>query len=84
MKALLGTKVGMTQLFGEDGTVTPVTVIQAGPCVVTQKKNRETDGYASTQIAFGDVKARRDSPDPFWASQEGREPIPRRTCRGAR
>ena len=46
----------MTQLFGEDGTVTPVTVIQAGPCVVTQKKTVETDGYAATQIAFGDVK----------------------------
>jgi len=57
MKTLLGTKVGMTQLFAEDGTVTPVTVIQAGPCVVTQKKTVTTDGYAATQIAYGDVKA---------------------------
>ncbi len=59
MKTLLGTKIGMTQLFGEDGRVTPVTVIQAGPCVVTQKKTVETDGYAATQIAFGDVKAKK-------------------------
>jgi len=59
MKTLLGTKIGMTQLFAEDGTVTPVTVIQAGPCVVTQKKTVETDGYAATQIAYGDVKPKK-------------------------
>ncbi len=59
MKTLLGTKIGMTQHFGEDGTVTPVTVIQAGPCVVTQKKTVETDGYAATQIAYGDVKPKK-------------------------
>jgi large subunit ribosomal protein L3 len=59
MKTLLGTKVGMTQLFAEDGTVTAVTVIQAGPCVVTQKKTVETDGYAATQIAYGDVKPKK-------------------------
>ncbi len=59
MKALLGKKVGMTQLFGEDGTVTSVTVIQAGPCVVTQKKTVANEGYAATQIAYGDVKPKR-------------------------
>jgi len=59
MKTLLGTKIGMTQLFGEDGTVTPVTVIQAGPCVVTQKKTVATDGYPATQIAYGDVKPKK-------------------------
>lgn len=59
MKALLGTKIGMTQLFEPDGTVVPVTVIQAGPCVVTQKKTVETDGYEATQIAYGDVKPKR-------------------------
>jgi large subunit ribosomal protein L3 len=59
MKTLLGTKLGMTQLFGEDGTVTPVTVIQAGPCVVTQKKTVEKDGYVAAQIAYGDVKPRK-------------------------
>jgi len=56
MKALLGTKVGMTQVFSEDGTVTPVTVIQAGPCVVTQKKTQETDGYSAAQIAYKDAR----------------------------
>ena len=59
MKTLLGTKLGMTQLFEADGKVTSVTVIQAGPCVVTQKKTVATDGYDATQIAFGDVKLRR-------------------------
>jgi large subunit ribosomal protein L3 len=59
MKTLLGTKLGMTQVFGEDGKVTPVTVIHAGPCVVTQKKTVETDGYVATQIAFGDAKPKR-------------------------
>lgn len=59
MKTLLGTKLGMTQYFNEDGTVVRCTVIQAGPCLVTQKKTVETDGYSATQIAFGDVKAKR-------------------------
>jgi large subunit ribosomal protein L3 len=59
MKTLLGTKLGMTQLFESDGTVTSVTVIQAGPCVVTQKKTVATDGYDATQIAYRDVKPRR-------------------------
>jgi len=59
MKALLGKKLGMTQFFNEDGTVVRCTVIEAGPCVVTQKKTVEKDGYAATQIAFGDVKPRR-------------------------
>ena len=55
-KAILGTKIGMTQLFAENGTVVPVTVILAGPCVVTQKKTVETDGYEAVQVGFGDVK----------------------------
>jgi large subunit ribosomal protein L3 len=59
MKTLLGKKLGMTQYFNEDGSVVRCTVIEAGPCVVTQKKTMETDGYAATQIAFGDVKAKR-------------------------
>ena len=59
MKALLGKKLGMTQFFNEDGTVVRCSVIQAGPCLVTQKKTVENDGYAATQIAFGDVKAKR-------------------------
>ncbi len=59
MKTLLGTKLGMTQFFNEDGQVVRCTVIQAGPCLVTQKKTVENDGYAATQIAFGDVKPKR-------------------------
>jgi large subunit ribosomal protein L3 len=59
MKTLLGKKLGMTQFFTEDGSVVRCTVIEAGPCQVTQKKTVETDGYAATQIAFGDVKAKR-------------------------
>ena len=59
MKTLLGTKLGMTQFFNEDGTIVRCTVIQAGPCLVTQRKTVEKDGYAATQIAFGDVKAKR-------------------------
>lgn len=53
---ILGTKLGMTQVFDEAGNAIPVTVIQAGPCVVTQIKTEKTDGYSSVQIAYGDVK----------------------------
>ena len=55
-KAILGTKVGMTQVFREDGIVVPVTVVKAGPCVVVQKKTVETDGYEAVQIGFGEIK----------------------------
>ena len=56
MKALLGTKIGMTQILAEDGTATPVTLIQAGPVTVTQVKTVETDGYTAVQVAFGEGK----------------------------
>ncbi len=55
-KAIIGRKVGMTQVFTEDGRVEPVTVIEAGPCYVTQIKTTDTDGYNSVQVAFGDIK----------------------------
>ena len=55
-KAILTTKVGMTQVFGEDGVLTPVTVLQAGPCVVTQVKTVENDGYSAVQVGFGDIR----------------------------
>ena len=55
-KAILGTKIGMTQIFGEGGIVIPVTVILAGPCTVVQKKTVESDGYDAVQVGFGDVK----------------------------
>lgn len=55
-KAILGTKLGMTQIFAEDGKVIPVTVINAGPCVVVQSKTVENDGYNSVVVGFGDVR----------------------------
>lgn len=58
-KAIIGKKVGMTQIFDEAGKVIPVTVVEAGPCVVIQKKTTENDGYEAVQLGFGDVKATR-------------------------
>lgn len=55
-KAIIGKKIGMTQIFDENGKVIPVTVVEAGPCVVSYKKTVENDGYASVQIGFGDLK----------------------------
>ena len=55
-KAIIGKKVGMTQIFDETGKVIPVTVVEAGPCTVTQKKTIETDGYEAVQLGFEDVK----------------------------
>ena len=55
-KAILATKVGMTQIFGEQGVLTPVTVLQAGPCVVTQVKTLENDGYEAVQLGFGEIR----------------------------
>jgi large subunit ribosomal protein L3 len=59
MAALLGKKIGMTQLFGEDGRVDRVTVIEAGPCHVTAIRTHERDGYEAVQLAFGEVKEKR-------------------------
>ena len=59
MPQILGKKVGMTQVFGEDGTVTPVTVIAAGPCKVTAVRNDERDGYSAVQLAFDEVPERK-------------------------
>lgn len=55
-KAILGRKLGMTHFFEEDGTVVPVTVVEAGPCVVTQIKTKEKDGYDAIQVGFGDIR----------------------------
>ena len=56
MKAIIGKKIGMTQIFDENGYVIPVTVIEAGPCTVAQVKSVETDGYNAVQLGFGEVK----------------------------
>lgn len=63
-KGLIGKKIGMTQLFDENGKVIPVTVVEAGPCTVVQKKTVEKDGYEAIQVGFGDVKIQRvNKPD---------------------
>ena len=56
LQGFLGKKIGMTQLFRENGSVVPVTLIEAGPCVVTQVKTKDSDGYEAVQLGFGDVK----------------------------
>ena len=59
VKGIIGKKVGMTQLFDESGKVIPVTVIEAGPCTVVQKKTVESDGYQAVQLGFGEVSAKK-------------------------
>lgn len=59
MKSILGKKIGMTQLFNEDGSVTPVTVVEAGPMIVTQVKTQETDGYNAIQVGYVDQKEKK-------------------------
>lgn len=59
MKGLLGIKVGMAQVFDEKGVVTPVTIVQAGPCYVTQVKSDNTDGYNAIQVGFGEISEKR-------------------------
>ncbi|MFQ3567991.1 MAG: 50S ribosomal protein L3 [Aggregatilineales bacterium] len=59
MKGIIGKKVGMTQIFDDNGNVIPVTVIQAGPCFVTQVRSAEKDGYSAIQLGFGETKAQR-------------------------
>ena len=58
-KGLIGKKIGMTQIFDETGKVIPVTVVEAGPCAVTQVKTMENDGYEAIQVGFGDMKVSR-------------------------
>lgn len=58
-KGIIGKKIGMTQIFDESGKVIPVTVVEAGPCVVVQKKTVENDGYSAVQLGFGEAKATR-------------------------
>jgi large subunit ribosomal protein L3 len=75
MKGILGKKLGMTQVFTEDGNVVPVTVIEAGPCVVLQKKTPEKDGYVAIQIGFEDKKEHRaNKPEKGHAAKAGTTP----------
>ena len=59
LKGLIGRKIGMTQIFDESGRAIPVTLLEAGPCFVSQIKNAETDGYSAVQLAFGETKPKR-------------------------
>jgi large subunit ribosomal protein L3 len=73
--AILGKKVGMTQVYDEQGRLSPVTVVQAGPCVVTQVKTVETDGYHAVQIGFEEIKAHRAAkPQIGHAAKAGAKP----------
>ena len=73
MPGLIGKKVGMTQIYNEDGTLVPVTVIEAGPCVVIQKKEPSKDGYSALQLGFGEKKAQRvNKPDQGHMAKAGK------------
>lgn len=79
-KAIIGKKIGMTQIFDEKGNVIPVTVVEAGPCVVSQKKTVENDGYASVQIGFGDLKPHKVK-KPMKGHFDKADVAPKRTLR---
>jgi large subunit ribosomal protein L3 len=83
MTLILGRKRGMTQLFAEDGTVTGVTVVEAGPCVVTQLRTRDTDGYDAVQLGFEDVSDKR-SRKPQLGSFRKANTAPKRFLREER
>jgi len=59
VRGVLGTKLGMSQVFGGDGKIVPVTVVAAGPCVVTAVRNADEDGYSAVQLGYGDIDPRR-------------------------
>ncbi len=79
-KGIIGKKVGMTQIFDEKGNVVPVTVIEAGPCVVVQKKTAENDGYAAVQLGFGEVKVQNVN-KPMKGHFDKADVAPKKTLR---
>ena len=79
-KGIIGKKIGMTQIFNENGKVVPVTVVEAGPCAVTQKKTVENDGYAAIQIGYGDLKAHKVT-KPLKGHFDKADVAPKRTLR---
>src|SRR2546423_12773813 len=90
VNTILGKKIGMTQVFNEDGSVTPVSVIEAGPCTVTQLKSVETDGYTAVQVGFGEVRPKHVNKPQLGhfkgglANSRHPEVKPRRTLREIR
>lgn len=79
-KAIIGKKIGMTQIFDETGKVIPVTVVEAGPCVVSMKKTVENDGYAAVQLGFGDLKPAKVN-KPMAGHFKKSDVAPKRTLR---
>ncbi|MGN0171663.1 MAG: 50S ribosomal protein L3 [Acutalibacteraceae bacterium] len=79
-KGIIGRKIGMTQIFDEKGNVVPVTVIEAGPCVVVQKKTVENDGYAAVQLGFGDVSPKHVN-KPMKGHFDKADVAPKKTLR---
>lgn len=79
-KGIIGKKLGMTQLFDENGKVVPVTIIEAGPCVVVQKKTVESDGYEAVQLGYGDISAKKVS-KPAKGHFDKADVAPKRTLR---
>ena len=77
VKGLLGTKLGMTQVWDENNRVVPVTVIQAGPCVVTQVRTPEADGYSAVQLGYGAVRAKSVTKPVAGHFDKAGVPIPR-------
>ena len=76
-KAILGTKIGMTQIFVDDGRLVPVTVVEAGPCTVTMVKTQATDGYEAVQVGFGELSEQR-------AKKPAQQARARSFCQGRR
>lgn len=79
-KAIIGKKIGMTQIFDEKGKVVPVTVVEAGPCVVAQKKTVENDGYAAVQMGYGDLKPHKVN-KPMKGHFDKAQVAPKKTLR---
>ena len=75
IKAIIGKKVGMTQIFDDNGKVVPVTVIEAGPCVVVQKKTIENDGYSAVQLGYQDVKEKKLTKPEIWHLNKAAVPL---------
>ena len=79
-KGIIGKKIGMTQIFDENGKVVPVTVVEAGPCTVVQKKTVESDGYVAVQLGFGDIAAKKVT-KPAKGHFDKADVAPKRTLR---
>ena len=81
MPGIIGKKIGMTSVFGPEGVNIACTVIEAGPCVVTQVKNGETDGYRAVQLSFGEKKEKNTTKAAGWSLQESQHNTQESNCR---